>query len=351
MINENGIKIKGKAKKTVDKKMETFYNPIMKLNRDLSVLLLNSIPDDQMQIGLPLAGSGIRGLRFLKELNKGKIRNIWFNDYKENYEIELCANLDLNKIEKADSINICNREANKFLLNLNGLDYIDIDPFGTPNPFLDSSIKKISRDGIIAITATDTSSLAGAYPKVCKRKYWATPSHQDDKHEIAVRILIRKVQMIGVQYEKAMIPIFSYSKDHYVRIFFRSYKGKKKCDNVVKQWQMKGNFGPLWSGKLWDFELVKKMFKENSKTGLVDINWLQLIKEESVVEEKDETADIYSIVELCQKLKINTPKFELVIKKVKKKGFEISRTHFNDNCMRSNISEEELAAVLKTLKN
>ncbi|MCU0373510.1 MAG: ATP-binding protein, partial [Ignavibacteria bacterium] len=42
-----------------------------------------------------------------------------------------------------------------------GFDYIDIDPFGSPCPFLDAAIKRLSRGGILAVTATDTSALAG----------------------------------------------------------------------------------------------------------------------------------------------------------------------------------------------
>ena len=37
-------------------------------------------------------------------------------------------------------------------------DYIDIDPFGSPNPFLAAAIGRITRNGIVAVTATDTAS-------------------------------------------------------------------------------------------------------------------------------------------------------------------------------------------------
>ena len=59
--------------KKISKKLPVFYNPAMKINRDISILLLNSIENKKMQMALPLAGTGIRGVRFLLELNKGKI--------------------------------------------------------------------------------------------------------------------------------------------------------------------------------------------------------------------------------------------------------------------------------------
>ena len=70
MITEGKAKIDVKIEKIVSKKMETFYNPVMKFNRDISMLLLKSINNKNMQIGLPLAGSGVRGIRFLLELSK-----------------------------------------------------------------------------------------------------------------------------------------------------------------------------------------------------------------------------------------------------------------------------------------
>src|SRR3989344_5891157 len=107
-------------------------------------------------------------------------------------------------------------------------------------------------------------------------------------HEIGLRILIRKVQLYGLPFDKALIPIFSYSKDHYYRLYFRCEKGKKICDEIIQQHQYflycnnclnfkishfnnglcvcKSQFqpaGPLWTGKLTDEKLIKIMVKSN----------------------------------------------------------------------------------------
>ena len=73
-IQEGKAIIRIKKADKISKEMEVFYNPVMKLNRDISILLLNSIDNNNMQIALPLTGSGIRGLRFLKELKKNKMQ-------------------------------------------------------------------------------------------------------------------------------------------------------------------------------------------------------------------------------------------------------------------------------------
>jgi len=68
----------------VSKDLPVFYNPKMELNRSLSILLLNGVEKEQLQIGLPLAGSGVRGLRFIKELDEGKIKHIFLNDHDKD---------------------------------------------------------------------------------------------------------------------------------------------------------------------------------------------------------------------------------------------------------------------------
>ena len=73
-------------------------------------------------------------------------------------------------------------------MNSTGFDYIDVDPFGSPNPFLDAAIKRIARDGILAVTATDTAPLCGTYTNACRRKYWAVPLRNELMHEIGIRI-------------------------------------------------------------------------------------------------------------------------------------------------------------------
>ena len=242
LIQEGSIKIMNELPEgDVNSKMEVFYNPIMKSNRDISILLINSITNKNMKIALPLSGSGIRGLRFLKESKKDKISKIFFNDKKENFEDVMVENLGNNglsdlKIKEMDkNYSIHKEEASLFLLNQDGFDYIDIDPFGTPNPFLAAAVERISRKGILAITATDTAALTGTYAKVTKRKYWAKSLKNYTMHEVGLRILIRKIQLQGIQFDKSLVPILSYHKDHYFRIYFRSSKGKQRCDEIINQ--------------------------------------------------------------------------------------------------------------------
>ena len=52
-------------------------------------------------------------------------------------------------------------------------DYVDLDPFGTPVEFIPAALQALKRNGILAITATDTAPLAGTQAKKCVRRYGA----------------------------------------------------------------------------------------------------------------------------------------------------------------------------------
>ncbi|MAG72176.1 MAG: hypothetical protein CL471_18080 [Acidobacteria bacterium] len=367
-IKEGSAEIYVPSQKKISKKLPVFYNPIMKLNRDMTILLLRQFP--AMNLCDPLAGTGIRAIRFAKEL---KYKSIVANDISEKAVALIKKNIKHNKVK----FKVYNKDANLMLLELKGFDFIDLDVFGSSNFMLDSSIKRISRNGILAVTNTDTAALTGTYPKVCVRKYWALPKKDYMMHETGLRILIRKIQLIGMQYEKALIPIFSYYKDHYLRIFFQCIKGKKDCDKIAKQHGMFNDAAPLWLGSLWDKKLVNKMYGQLLKTmenksplkNTIDNNLIILksIKNEKIINKNNQSGnelqkllkiikeeskvnvvgfyDIHTIVK-NEKIKSIMKKEEL-IKKIRKKGFKTANTHFLGTGIRSDIPYDKLIKILK----
>tara|TARA_Y100000310_G_scaffold345857_1_gene471554 strand:- start:5733 stop:6785 length:1053 start_codon:yes stop_codon:yes gene_type:complete len=339
-IKERSSEIYIPVEKKISKKLPVFYNPVMKLNRDITIILLNQFPEKNL-CDL-LAGSGIRSIRFAKEL---KSTSITANDINPTAIKIIKKNQKLNKVK----FTVTNQEANLFLNQQKGFDYIDIDPFGTPNQFLDSSIKKINRFGILAVTATDTSALCGTHPAACKRKYWATPKRDSIMKETALRILIRKIQLIGSQYEKALTPIFSYSDEHYFRVFLHCKKSKSEVDSILKKHEIFNNSGPLWTGALWDQKLTKKMYEFTKNNDLYNqdkilLKLLNTIKNES----KINSLGFYDIHTLCKKNKIKQlPKKEGIINKIKKAKYKVSETHFSPTALRSNIPGKDLIKILK----
>lgn len=338
----------------ISRELKVFYNPVMKLNRDISILLLNSIKKKDMQIADILAGSGVRAIRFVKELKKGKIKSICANDNNKNAVKAIKKNIRLNSAKK---IQVYDKDANEFLLQSSGFDYIDVDPFGSPNPFLNSAVVRLSRDGILAVTSTDTSALSGSHELACRRKYWSRPLRNELMHEIGVRILIRKVQLIGAQFEKALIPVFVHASGHYYRVYFRCRKKKSEVDKIQKQHlyflycSKCLNFrtshynldncckkemlwcGPLWSGRLWDAALASKILKNADKTGKDLVKLLSMIEKES----KINSILFIDVHKLSKAYKKPLPKHEVILKKIKSRGFKAAVTHFKLTGIRTNM--------------
>ena len=348
--NEGSITLKIPKAEKISKSMGVFYNPVMSLNRDISVLLLNSINKKSLQIADPLAATGVRSIRFLKELNKNKIKNIYINDCNKSAVTLIRKNLALNKIRYSNNrqIIIKNEDANLFLLNSTGFDYIDIDPFGTPNPFLDAACKRLARDGILAVTATDTSALCGTFPNACLRKYWALPRKDFMMHETGLRILIRKIQLVGAQYDKALFPIFSYSKEHYMRAFLRNDKGKGNVDEILMQHGIFNEAGQMWLGSLWDRGLAEKMHKSAASSKIFRdnkelIKFLETIKEESRIN----SVGFYDLHWICKKNKIKSvPKKEKIKIRIRKAGCQAANSHFKGEGIRSDIPIGKLVKIL-----
>jgi tRNA (guanine26-N2/guanine27-N2)-dimethyltransferase len=225
---------------------------------------------------------------------------------------------------------VYNKEANVFLLSQQGFDYIDLDPFGSSNLFLNNAIAKLSRNGILAITATDISALVGTHPLACLRKYWAIPLKKNK--EIGLRILIRKVQLIGSQFDRALTPIFSHASDHYMRVFFKNEKGKTKVDNILQQHKMFSNAGPLWTGSLWDKDLLKR---------LPDHPLISIIRQEA----KINIISNVDVHKLCKKLKKQVPKTERLLKEIRKTN-KASLTHVNPYALKTDMKEDQLKKII-----
>ncbi len=364
MIQEEKIFLNIDLPKTdVSRSMEVFYNPVMRSNRDISITLLIVLGKTDMKIGLPLCGSGIRAFRFLSELPTEMISRLSVNDIRENFSLEFMSSLKQNDLDGGTKVVVESKDANIFLLEEQGFDYIEIDPFGSPNPFLSSSVARLNRKGILAITATDTGALAGTYVKAGMRKYWARSSNSYMKHEIGLRILIRKVQLQGLQFGKALIPILSYQKNHYYRVFFVSSNSKKLCDEILKQhqyflfdpktlerkvssvnfWENKSTkdyqvAGPLWIGELHDAKLLTKMCAVNMFES--EIKLLENCLAESLN---------LNVVGFIDSHMLASKKMISNLKMVKLLSVEGTwRTQFSDHAVKTNLSVEELLAKLKT---
>ncbi|MBN1275509.1 hypothetical protein JXA12_04435 [Candidatus Woesearchaeota archaeon] len=324
------------------KKADVFYNPAMKSNRDLSILILLARGKEGLRVCDPLAGSGVRSLRFLKELPRGMISNLAVNDAKQGFP-DLFGENAARSRASLERVAVTAREASKLLLDCEAQDYIDIDPFGSPNEFLDAACKRCRRGGLLAVTATDTAPLCGTYPRACKRKYWAIPRRDHLMHEYGLRILIRKCQLIAAQYGRALTPLFSYSKDHYFRVFFAVEEGKSRVDALLDQHAMVDGYGPLWRGPLWDVPLVERMLSLARERYPDQERFLALINEEAAAP----SLGFHDVHVLCKGLGCEPPRHDAIMACLEEKGIRAARTHFSPTGIRAACDEEAVQEAIK----
>ena len=216
----------------VSRKQDVFYNPEMEFERDITVHFLDSLNRTDLDIALPLAGTGVRALRLLLETQPSVINHIHANDMKEQAFTLMKQNKELNLIGD-DRLSLYNLDGRVFLNKERGYDIIDIDPFGSPNIVLYEALHRIRNNGYLIVKATDTAALAGTYPRACKQKYSSVARPIPQRHEMGLRILARKVQLMAMHFAKSARPVISYHHKHYYKIFFKVEKGKKKAADML----------------------------------------------------------------------------------------------------------------------
>lgn len=358
---EGSAKLVLKLGDVASKQLDVFYNAHMQHNRDVSLAILrryvSHFTKDEVHVLLPLAGSGVRGVRIIKEVPNTIVH---FNDKDDLAVRAIKKHAELNEID-SQKYTISQQDASQFLLSQIKGDYIDIDPFGSPNPFLDNSIRMLSRGGIIGVTATDTAPLCGAYTLPCLRKYDARPHNGPMCQEIGLRILIRKVQLVGAQNDKALVPLFCYPKDHYMRVYFICSKSKETCDKLLSQHQYinfaknelkytisannEGIFaGPLYTGPLFDTHFCDDSFFADLSDSTSEKKWVEFIKRES----RYSVFGYYDIHSVAQKEGVaNMPNMQKIISKVESAGFIAVRTAFNLEAIRTDMPYDEFVKILQ----
>lgn len=358
-IDEGQVRIKIPQYEKVSSKAPVFYNPTMELNRDLSVAALSVYrqrSEKDIAICDAFGGSGIRGIRYSKEI-KGVSRAV-VNDLNP-MAVELThENIAENGLT---NVNVCRKDANLLLRTCKGkFDVVDIDPFGTPAPYVESAASSLKAKGLICVTATDTSALCGTYKKPCIRKYGSKPLRNEYCHETGIRILAGFLCRTFSKYKKFLKFQFSHSTEHYMRLYALVGKGAEntdkslqnlgyiaycpkclnrhvfkgltplipvKCQECGELWNISG---PLWTGKIQDSDFILSMINTVPDLNLnTKKNVLKLLKK--CHEESDAPPTFYDLHVICKKLKTSAPPLDSTINLIKNEGYPVYKTHFNHN--------------------
>ena len=363
-------------------KAPVFYNPTMELNRDIAVLALQTYQktiSSEIYACEPLAGCGIRGIRFAKEVRN--VKKVLLNDLNPK-AVELARfNVKLNGL--SEHVFVENDDANLVLSTYAAprkrFNFIDIDPFGSPTPYMDSAVRALRDHGMIALTATDLAPLCGVHPKACIRKYGGKPLRTEYCHEIAVRLLAACLAKTAAKHDIGVEIIFCHSTDHYVRVYATTSYGARKADQTLRKLGYIAHCfrcfhreiikealpavfprkcrecgadlsiaGPLWVGAIFNETFCKGIKEEAERRSLRQRK--RILKLLSTIQAEAGLPPTYYVVDkMCSRLGINVPSIEKVLGALNDKGFKTVKTHFNPKGVRSEAPAKVIAETLKGL--
>ncbi len=338
----------------------------MKLNRDVAVAAITCFSENNKEYTYldALSASGIRGLRIANEVGL----NTTMSDWEENSFELIKKNIELNGLRNCTAIR---RNANVVMLD-SSFDIIDLDPFGTPAPFLDAACFSAKR--LLCITATDTAPLCGAHKKAGIRNYGAVPLKTEYHPEMAVRILLGAVARALAKYDKAALPLLSYASLHYVRLFVAVKKSIREADGTLngigflshcfkcgeRNWRfglavhmeekcpecghITSLAGPLWLGKLHEKKFCDKLYNEAEKLKFSGV--LNLV---AACRDELDIPMHYDIHKLCKSLGITAIPTQALILALREQGFKASRTHFSGISFKTDAGMEEINKTLRGL--
>jgi tRNA (guanine26-N2/guanine27-N2)-dimethyltransferase len=353
-----------------------FYNPRMELCRDIDIASIAAFvsltPSQKLSYIDALAGTGVRGVRVANEIGGLEIT---INDRsKPAFEL-ITRNITLNNVE--DRATAGNKNAN-VLLHRKHYDLVDLDPFGSPVPFLDAACQSVTK--MLLVTATDTAPLCGAHTGGL-RNYGARPLNTDYHAEMGTRVLLGAVTRELAQYDKAIQPLLSYASAHFIRLIAQVEQGAKRADESVERLgfiahcfscghrfafscsdlldlRMNGICnvcgrkmriaGPLYIHPTKEKAFCEQVHKELGKRELGKKKREAMKIVYTSIHELD-IPYFYEHHALCKALKIPPPSLSALIESLQANGFEASRTQFSATGVKTDARVDEVKALVKEL--
>ncbi|OQR88453.1 hypothetical protein THRCLA_10318, partial [Thraustotheca clavata] len=357
--------------------------------RDLTVVLLEALTRndekfENLRLLDAMAGSGIRAIRYVKEVH-GIVAVA--NDLNEMAFHVICHNVDKNDLN--EKITIVQMDAIDCMWQYkNAFNVIDIDPFGSVASLLPSAIATIALGGIICATDTDMHTLQGkkSYSQSnCFHQYCALPVTAAYGKELAIRLILGAADRIAAACDRMIVPILSTAFDFFVRVHFRVIKrhaGTKNTLSVVHQCTKCCHYsiyklneedcysnicpicsqtleigGPFWHGDLQDTSFLTTSLSESNiqqypaatrytTKSTSKLKNYRIIK--GILLEEDNGPLFYSLSRLFRPYKsIKPPSLNLFKKALISLGHIVSSSHLDPMSIKTQASSIDVYAVVK----
>jgi tRNA (guanine26-N2/guanine27-N2)-dimethyltransferase len=263
------------------------------------------------------------------------------------------------------------------LLHRSPYDIVDLDPFGSPVPYLDAASQSAKK--LLLVTATDTAPLCGAHTGGL-RNYGARPLNTEYHAELGTRVLLGAVTRELGKYDKAVKPLLSYASAHFIRLIVQVERGAKKADASVQRLGFIaycfacGHRFAFSCADMLDLDVTNACAVCGHRMRLAGPLYIHPIKDKAFCERVHEELgrrtlgkkrealkilfmashelDIPFFFEhhaLCKALSIPPPPLTSLIDALQESGFLASRTHFSDTGIKTNARIDEVKALLAGL--
>ncbi|MHA1977938.1 MAG: hypothetical protein ACW98I_13615, partial [Candidatus Hodarchaeales archaeon] len=354
---------------------EVFFNHHQKINRDLSVLVLRVFSklqkNNEIEICEPFGGVGVRTCRYAVEVPSATIH---YNDVNSKAFKIAQHNFSLLRDHHKNKITMDNSEFTDFLNSLYLehpiMDFVDIDPYGSPVPFVHRSLKFVTLQGLLAFTATDLASLSGLYPRALYAKYGIGIFEEriGNVHELAARCLITGIQRIGLTQNQSVIPVITLYYRHFIRTFMIRVRGVdkvldqlgflRKCQKCESIFQISlrtkekecprcyshliWSIGPLYLGKLHNESYLSALQEESHINEINDSKSISRILNLISEENKLDIPWSYDLQSVAKKIRKPIPPMAIIIEKLNNLGYKCSKTHFAGASLKTDANFKDI---------
>lgn len=428
-ISQYNVIHEGKAEILTPKEDKVFYNPIQQFNRDLSIMAINAFVDlrqeaweqkqkakedarkelvagekrrkldgpSKIRICEALSATGLRAIRYGHEI--ANVSEIVANDLLPEAVKSIDRNIVHNKLQGTVSSNL--GDAIKYM-GLSGEKFhvVDLDPYGTAAPFVDSAFQAIEDNGLMLITCTDAGVLAGTgYPEKCFSLYGGNNLgssfvNSEANHEAGIRLILHLLSSTAAKFLKSIEPVLSLSIDFYFRVFIRVRTspiqvkqlssrtmivyGCNGCGHKVMQPlgrvsssangkghkfqyprvvdEMPGSHcrfcgtgynvaGPMWQGPIHDREFIDKVLALTEKCDKKTYGTTERIKGMLTLARSElevATPFYFNLNQLCSVFKSPPISINEAARALGAEGYKVALTHAKKNCIKTDASWDKI---------
>jgi tRNA (guanine26-N2/guanine27-N2)-dimethyltransferase len=326
-----------------------FYNPAMATDRDLGVAFVRAWAGEGGLSGWETtAATGIRGLRLIGETDA--FRSFLFTEANP----AAFAVLERNVVGRTGARAVL--ADGRAAAERSTFDWVDVDPFGSPIPFVRAALDAVRPGGVVATTATDMIVLAGAQSAATWRKYGARAVRGRLGPEAGLRILLAFLAREARTAGRSIVPRLAYALDHHVRAYVEVIAASARPDPVGSidpaTWDgpplgPTGPFGPMWLGPILDPEIAGRMQVPATAERPTEVaGFLERIREEAAVP----APFYYEPNVLAGRLGLATPPSIGALRAaLGERGYRSARTHARPEGIRTDAPRAIVESVARDL--